>query len=182
MAEQITRRDFIKVSAAAAALPVAACVARPFAVRSPYASAIPDRDERPPRQRRPLAAQRHARRRASSSRRRVDEVRARDRRVRDRRASRCRSPAAATRWAASSSARPACCRHARPEPRLGVRRGARHDHGRRRHPVAAAASSISIACRSGSRRSSMGDLSEADRRRSPEHRRRACRATRTAAV
>jgi len=46
MAEQITRRDFIRVSAAAAAaLPVAACVPRPFPVRSPNASAIPDRDE-----------------------------------------------------------------------------------------------------------------------------------------
>jgi len=45
MAEQITRRDFIRVSAAAAAMPVAACVPRPFPVRSPNASAIPDRDE-----------------------------------------------------------------------------------------------------------------------------------------
>jgi FAD/FMN-containing dehydrogenase len=45
MAEQITRRDFIKVSAAAAAMPVAACVPRPFPVRSPSASAIPDRDQ-----------------------------------------------------------------------------------------------------------------------------------------
>jgi FAD/FMN-containing dehydrogenase len=44
MAEQITRRDFIKASAAVAALPVAACVPRPFPVRSPNASAIPDRD------------------------------------------------------------------------------------------------------------------------------------------
>ena len=44
MAEQITRRDFIKVSAAAAALPVAACVPRPFPVRSPNASAIPNHD------------------------------------------------------------------------------------------------------------------------------------------
>jgi len=45
MAEQITRRDFIRVSAAAAALPVAGCVPHPFPVRSPSASAIPDRDE-----------------------------------------------------------------------------------------------------------------------------------------
>jgi FAD/FMN-containing dehydrogenase len=45
MAEPITRRDFIKVSAAAAAIPVAACVPRPFPVRSPNASAIPDRDD-----------------------------------------------------------------------------------------------------------------------------------------
>jgi len=45
MAEQITRRDFIRVSAAAAAMPVAACVPRPFPVHSPNASAIPARDE-----------------------------------------------------------------------------------------------------------------------------------------
>jgi FAD/FMN-containing dehydrogenase len=38
----INRREFLKVSTVAAALPVAGCVARPFAVRSPYASAIPD--------------------------------------------------------------------------------------------------------------------------------------------
>jgi FAD/FMN-containing dehydrogenase len=38
----INRREFLQVSAAAAALPVAGCIARPIAVRSPYASAIPD--------------------------------------------------------------------------------------------------------------------------------------------
>ena len=38
------RRRFLKTSCAAfAALPTAACIARPLAVRSPYASAIPDR-------------------------------------------------------------------------------------------------------------------------------------------
>jgi FAD/FMN-containing dehydrogenase len=38
------RRHFLKTSCAAlAALPAAACVARPFPVRSPYASAIPER-------------------------------------------------------------------------------------------------------------------------------------------
>ena len=47
MAEQITRRDFIRVSAAAAAIPVTACVPRPFPVRSPNASAIPDQDDGP---------------------------------------------------------------------------------------------------------------------------------------
>ena len=40
----INRREFLKVSTAAAALPVAGCIARPIAVRSPYASAIPDAD------------------------------------------------------------------------------------------------------------------------------------------
>jgi len=45
MAEQITRRVFLRVSAAAAAIPVAACVPRPFSVRSPNASAIPEPDE-----------------------------------------------------------------------------------------------------------------------------------------
>src|SRR5687767_2764275 len=40
------RRRFLKTSCAAmAVLPVAACVARPLAVRSPYASAIPDRPD-----------------------------------------------------------------------------------------------------------------------------------------
>jgi len=38
----IDRRTFLQASAAAAALPLAGCVARPLAVRSPYASAIPD--------------------------------------------------------------------------------------------------------------------------------------------
>ena len=38
------RRRFLKTSCAAfASLPVAACVARPLPVRSPYASGIPDR-------------------------------------------------------------------------------------------------------------------------------------------
>jgi hypothetical protein len=38
------RRRFLKTSCAAfAALPAAACIARPLSVRSPYASAIPDR-------------------------------------------------------------------------------------------------------------------------------------------
>src|SRR6185436_13442156 len=40
----INRREFLKVSTAAAALPVAGCIARPIPVRSPYASAIPDAD------------------------------------------------------------------------------------------------------------------------------------------
>ena len=44
MAEQMTRRDFIRISTAAAAIPAAACVPRPFPVRSPNASSIPDRD------------------------------------------------------------------------------------------------------------------------------------------
>ncbi|HEV2986753.1 MAG TPA: FAD-dependent oxidoreductase [Vicinamibacterales bacterium] len=44
MAEQITRRDFIRASMAAAALPVAGCVPRPFPVRSPNSSGIPGRD------------------------------------------------------------------------------------------------------------------------------------------
>ena len=38
----LNRREFLKVSTAAAALPVAGCIARPIAVHSPYASAIPD--------------------------------------------------------------------------------------------------------------------------------------------
>jgi FAD/FMN-containing dehydrogenase len=42
MAKQITRRTFIKVSAAAA-LPIYACVPHPYPVRSPDGSAIPDR-------------------------------------------------------------------------------------------------------------------------------------------
>jgi FAD/FMN-containing dehydrogenase len=37
----INRRGFLKASSAALALPVAACVARPLPVRSPYGSAIP---------------------------------------------------------------------------------------------------------------------------------------------
>ena len=38
------RRQFLKTSSLAlAALPVSACVARPFPVRSPYSSAIPER-------------------------------------------------------------------------------------------------------------------------------------------
>ena len=42
---KLNRRDFLKASSAAlAALPAAACVARPLPVRSPYASAIPDRE------------------------------------------------------------------------------------------------------------------------------------------
>ena len=40
----LNRREFLKVSTAAAALPVAGCIARPIPVRSPYASAIPDAD------------------------------------------------------------------------------------------------------------------------------------------
>ena len=39
---QIDRRRFLQASTAAAALPLAGCVAVPLAVRSPYASAIPD--------------------------------------------------------------------------------------------------------------------------------------------
>ena len=39
---EIDRRTFLRASTAAAALPLAGCVARPLAVRSPYASAIPD--------------------------------------------------------------------------------------------------------------------------------------------
>jgi FAD/FMN-containing dehydrogenase len=38
---EIDRRTFLRASTAAAALPLAGCVARPLAVRSPYASAIP---------------------------------------------------------------------------------------------------------------------------------------------
>ena len=43
---ELNRRDFLKTSSAAAlaALPTAACIARPLPVRSPYASAIPDRE------------------------------------------------------------------------------------------------------------------------------------------
>lgn len=42
---ELDRRGFLKVSSAAlAALPVAACVARPMPVRSPYASSIPDEE------------------------------------------------------------------------------------------------------------------------------------------
>lgn len=40
----LNRRDFLKASSALAAAPLAACVARPIAVRSPYASLIPDRE------------------------------------------------------------------------------------------------------------------------------------------
>jgi len=41
----VTRREFLKASSAAAlGLSAAGCVARPLAVRSPYASMIPDRD------------------------------------------------------------------------------------------------------------------------------------------
>jgi FAD/FMN-containing dehydrogenase len=40
----MTRRDFLKASAALAAPSAAACVARPMRVHSPYASAIPERD------------------------------------------------------------------------------------------------------------------------------------------
>jgi FAD/FMN-containing dehydrogenase len=41
----INRRAFLKTSAAAAAAPLAACVARPMAIRSPYASLIPATEE-----------------------------------------------------------------------------------------------------------------------------------------
>lgn len=40
----INRRGFLKASSAALGLPVAACVARPLPVRSPYASAIPEEE------------------------------------------------------------------------------------------------------------------------------------------
>lgn len=40
----LSRRNFVKASLAAVALPLAGCVARPLPVRSPYASAIPDHD------------------------------------------------------------------------------------------------------------------------------------------
>jgi FAD/FMN-containing dehydrogenase len=40
----LNRRDFLKASSALAAAPLAACVARPIAVGSPYASLIPDRE------------------------------------------------------------------------------------------------------------------------------------------
>ena len=40
----MNRRDFLKASAALAALPVAGCVAQPMRVRSPYGSAIPEHD------------------------------------------------------------------------------------------------------------------------------------------
>jgi FAD/FMN-containing dehydrogenase len=39
---EIDRRTFLRASTAAAALPLAGCVARPLSVRSPHASAIPD--------------------------------------------------------------------------------------------------------------------------------------------
>jgi FAD/FMN-containing dehydrogenase len=42
---QIDRRRFLQASTAAAALPLAGCVAMPLSVRSPYASAIPDTGE-----------------------------------------------------------------------------------------------------------------------------------------
>lgn len=42
---EMSRRDFLKTaSASVAAAPIAACVTRPLPVRSPYASAIPNRD------------------------------------------------------------------------------------------------------------------------------------------
>ena len=40
----LNRRDFLKASSVLAAAPLAACVARPIAVRSPYASVIPERE------------------------------------------------------------------------------------------------------------------------------------------
>ena len=40
----LDRRDFLKASCALAAAPLAACIARPLAVRSPYASLIPERE------------------------------------------------------------------------------------------------------------------------------------------
>jgi FAD/FMN-containing dehydrogenase len=40
----MNRRDFLKASAALAALPVAGCIAKPIRVGSPYASAIPEHD------------------------------------------------------------------------------------------------------------------------------------------
>ena len=39
----INRREFLKASSAVATLPVAGCIARPIPVRSPRASAIPER-------------------------------------------------------------------------------------------------------------------------------------------
>lgn len=41
----VNRRSFLIASSALAASPLAACVARPIAVRSPYASLIPDKEE-----------------------------------------------------------------------------------------------------------------------------------------
>ena len=40
----LSRRDFLKASAAAFAVPLSGCIARPMPVRSPYGSAIPDHD------------------------------------------------------------------------------------------------------------------------------------------
>ena len=41
---ELTRRQFLTISSAALGLSAAGCVARPLAVRSPYASMIPERD------------------------------------------------------------------------------------------------------------------------------------------
>src|SRR5689334_9754712 len=43
----VNRRAFLQASAGAAALPFAACIARPMPVGSPYASLVPARDESP---------------------------------------------------------------------------------------------------------------------------------------
>ena len=182
MAEQITRRDFIRVSAAAAAMPVAACVARPFPVRSPYALRDPGRDDGL------LVNDVHSQLNAHPRRRHRQA--ADGRRAAAPRSSRARSQGKSVSIAGG--------RHAMGGQQFGeasvlldmralnrvlafdAERGV--DHRRRRHPVAGAASSTSISVQAGSRRPAVGHLSEADRRRSPEHRRRARRATRTAAA
>ena len=128
----------------------------------------------PPRQRHPLAAQRHARRRdrhAARRRRAGSDGGAR----RSRRPVRRRSPAAGTRWAASSSARPACSStRARSTAcsRFDAERGSITVEGGIQWPALLDHLERRVAGR-GREARPVGHHPEADRRRPPEPRRRA---------
>ena len=143
----LNRREFLKVSTAAAALPVAGCIARPIPVRSPYASAIPDARCRHWSSTTSTRSSTPRRVRAIVKPRTVADVQAAvaARAVGGR--SRWRSPAGGMRWAASSSAKPACwSTHAastaswRSTPSAASSRSRAASSGR-------SCSSISIACR-----------------------------------